>query len=175
MRDQDHCYSARIHCRDFEIPTSPVSRGGDPHWADLRNSRCSLRRQRIGLRIETSGAGGGGPEDAACVLYAGTAPGSSRIERFFRTVNEMFLCDLDGYTARTGRKATLTLDSLEKQFHTFLLEVYHRRPSSEGKLSPKEPQANVKTSRAFKSELSPLDNQNHPSSALSVDSVSRLP
>jgi hypothetical protein len=71
----------------------------------------------------------------------------------------MFLCDLDGYTARTGRKATLTLDSLEKQFHTFLLEVYHRRPSSEGKLSPKEPQANVKTSRAFKSELSPLDNQ----------------
>jgi putative transposase len=36
------------------------------------------------------------------------------------------------------RKATLTLDSLEKQFHTFLLEVYHRRPSSEGKLSPKE-------------------------------------
>jgi putative transposase len=30
------------------------------------------------------------------------------------------------------------LDSLEKQFHTFLLEVYHRRPSSEGKLSPKE-------------------------------------
>jgi hypothetical protein len=24
----------------------------------------------------------------------------------FRTVNEMFLCDLDGYTARIGRKAT---------------------------------------------------------------------
>jgi putative transposase len=50
----------------------------------------------------------------------------------------MFLCDLDGYTARRGRKPTLTLDSLEKQFHTFLLEFYHRRPSSEGKLSSKE-------------------------------------
>jgi hypothetical protein len=49
----------------------------------------------------------------------------------------MFLCNLDGYTARTARKP-LTLDSLEKRFHTFLLEVYHRRPSSEGKLSPKE-------------------------------------
>jgi putative transposase len=50
----------------------------------------------------------------------------------------MFLCDLDGYTAGSGRKPTLTLDSLERHFHTFLLEVYHRRPSSEGKLSPKE-------------------------------------
>ena len=68
----------------------------------------------------------------------GQPQGRGRIERFFRTVNEMFLSDLDGYTARTSRKPTLTLDSLEKQFHTFLLEVYHRRPSSEGKLSPKE-------------------------------------
>jgi putative transposase len=68
----------------------------------------------------------------------GQPQGRGRIERFFRTVNEMFSCDLDGYTARTGRKPTLTLDSLEKQFHTFLLELYHRRPSSEGKLSPKE-------------------------------------
>jgi hypothetical protein len=50
----------------------------------------------------------------------------------------MFLCDLDGYTARSGQKPTLTLDSLERQFHTFLLEIYHRRPSSEGKFSPKE-------------------------------------
>ena len=32
---------------------------------------------------------------------------------------------LDGYTARTGRKPNLTLDSLEKQFHTFLLQLYH--------------------------------------------------
>ncbi len=61
-----------------------------------------------------------------------------RIERFFRTVNEMFLSDLDGYTVRTGRKRALMLDSLEKQLHFSLLEVYHRRPSSEGKLSPKE-------------------------------------
>ncbi len=68
----------------------------------------------------------------------GQPQGRGRIERFFRTINDMFLCDLDGYTARTERKPTLTLSSLEKQFHTFLLEVYHRRPSSEGKLSPKE-------------------------------------
>jgi putative transposase len=63
----------------------------------------------------------------------GQPQGRGRIEQFFRTVNEMFLC----YTARTGRKPTLTLESLE-QFHTFLLEVYQRRSSSEGKLSPKE-------------------------------------
>ena len=66
----------------------------------------------------------------------GQPQGRGRIERFFRMVDEMFLCDLDGDTARSGRKPTLTLNLLEKQFHIFLLEVYHRRPSSEGKLSP---------------------------------------
>ncbi len=48
----------------------------------------------------------------------------------------MFLCDLDGYLRRSRRKPTLTLESLEKQFRTFLLEVYHRRPSQEGDETP---------------------------------------
>jgi putative transposase len=68
----------------------------------------------------------------------GKPQGRGRIERFFRFVNEMFLCDLDGYTRRSRRKPSLTLSQLEQQFHTFLLEVYHRRPSSEGKPCPKD-------------------------------------
>jgi len=67
----------------------------------------------------------------------GKPQGRGGIERFFRTVNEMFLCDLDGYTSRSRRKQSLTLNELEKLFHTFLLEIYHRRSSSESRLSPK--------------------------------------
>ena len=115
-----------------------IWRKGDPHWevcgipdilytdngSDFRSKHLEQVAADLKIRLVFS--------------TPGQPQGRGRIERFFRTVNEMFLCDLDGYTARSGRKPTLTLDSLEKQFHAFLLEVYHRRPSSEGKLSPKE-------------------------------------
>jgi putative transposase len=68
----------------------------------------------------------------------GKPQGRGRIERFFRSVNEMFLCDLDGYTRRSRRKPSLTLSQLDEQFRTFLLEVYHRRASSEGRLPPNQ-------------------------------------
>jgi putative transposase len=50
----------------------------------------------------------------------------------------MFLCDLDGYTRRSRRKPSLTLDQLEDLFRTFLLEIYHRRASSEARLALSE-------------------------------------
>lgn len=68
----------------------------------------------------------------------GKPRGRGRIERFFRMVNEMFLCDLDGYTGRSRRKPSLTIGQLEQLFHTFLLETYHRRPNSDTGLSPKQ-------------------------------------
>jgi putative transposase len=68
----------------------------------------------------------------------GKPQGRGRIERFFRTVNEMLLCDLDGYTRRSRRKPNLTLGQFEDLFGTFLLEVYHRRASSEARLAPSE-------------------------------------
>jgi putative transposase len=37
----------------------------------------------------------------------GQPSGRGRIERFFRTVHEMFLCDLDGYLKRSSRKLPL--------------------------------------------------------------------
>jgi putative transposase len=66
----------------------------------------------------------------------GKPQGRGKIERFFRTVNEMFLCDLDGYTRRGRRKPSLTLRQLEELFRTFLLEVYHRAPGIDGQLGP---------------------------------------
>ena len=68
----------------------------------------------------------------------GKPQGRGRVERFFRTLNEMFLCDLDGYTHRSSRRPRLTLGQLEGLFRTFLLEVYQKRASSEGRLAPSE-------------------------------------
>jgi putative transposase len=66
----------------------------------------------------------------------GKPQGRGKIERFFRTVNEMFLCDLEGYTRRARRKPTLSLGQLEEQFRTFLIEIYHRTPLADAEISP---------------------------------------
>jgi putative transposase len=66
----------------------------------------------------------------------GKPQGRGKIERFFRTVNEMFLCDLEGYTRRGRRKPELTIDQLEQRFRAFLVEVYQRTPGAEAELSP---------------------------------------
>ena len=71
----------------------------------------------------------------------GKPRGRGRIERFFATVNEMFLCQLDGY-APSGRgvrgKASLTLAGLDAKLKAFLLNVYHRRDNAETKTPPIE-------------------------------------
>jgi len=73
---------------------------------------------------------------------AGKPRGRGRIERFFLTVNEMFLCELDGYAPPGGGgmrgKPTLTLAELDGRLRTFLLDVYHRSESAETKAPPAE-------------------------------------
>ncbi len=69
----------------------------------------------------------------------GKPRGRGRIERFFSTVNEMFLCELDGYAPAGGAvrgKPSLSLEELDALFRKFLLEVYHRRKCSETKSAP---------------------------------------
>ena len=68
----------------------------------------------------------------------GKPQGRGRIERFFRTVNEMFLCELDGYIRRKRHKPSLSLEQFEDLFRTFLLETYHRRTSVKGRTAPSE-------------------------------------
>ncbi len=71
----------------------------------------------------------------------GKPRGRGRIERFFSTVNEMFLCELDGY-APPGRgvrgEPTLTLAEFDARFRAFLLDVYHRRKCAEMNTPPTE-------------------------------------
>ena len=71
----------------------------------------------------------------------GKPRGRGRIERFFATVNEMFLCEMDGYAPAGGAvrgKPTLTLADFEARFRTFLLDVYHRRENAGTKTPPAE-------------------------------------
>ncbi len=71
----------------------------------------------------------------------GKPRGRGRIERFFSTVNEMFLCELDGYAPEGGpvrRRPRLTLADLDARFRTFLLDEYHRRESAGTKIPPAE-------------------------------------
>ena len=70
----------------------------------------------------------------------GKPRGRGRIERFFSTVNEMFLCELNGYAPGGGvrGKPTLTLAEFDALFRAFLLDVYHRRENAETKTPPVE-------------------------------------
>jgi putative transposase len=69
---------------------------------------------------------------------AGMPRGRGRIERFFRTVNQMLLCGLPGYTpaGRPTGKTLLTLSAFEAQLQEFILEQYHQRPHSETGVPP---------------------------------------
>lgn len=71
----------------------------------------------------------------------GKPRGRGRIERFFSTVNEMFLCELDGYApagAEMRGKPALTLAEFDARFRAFLSDVYHRRQNAETKVAPVE-------------------------------------
>ena len=71
----------------------------------------------------------------------GKPRGRGRIERFFSTVNEMFLCELNGYAPAGGAvrgRPTLTLAEFDTLFRAFLLDVYHQRENAETKTPPIE-------------------------------------
>lgn len=64
----------------------------------------------------------------------GKPQGRGRIERFFRTVNEMFLCDHIGPKRRGGSKDSHSLEQFDTLFRTFLTDIYHRRSADDGRL-----------------------------------------
>jgi putative transposase len=71
----------------------------------------------------------------------GVPRGHGRIERFFATLAQMFLCDLPGYSTPKGAmrgKPTLTLNQLDSLLRSFFVEVYNTRAHSETKMPPAE-------------------------------------
>jgi putative transposase len=66
--------------------------------------------------------------------------GRGKVERFFRSVDQLFLQDVPGYAPKDypQAEATLTLPAFEQRFRKWLLEDYHRRVHSETGDQPKE-------------------------------------
>jgi len=66
--------------------------------------------------------------------------GRGKIERFFKSVNQLFLQDQPGYAPAGYKdvKATLTLAAFERRFRTWLLHDYHHRVHSEINSLPQE-------------------------------------
>lgn len=69
---------------------------------------------------------------------AGMPRGRGRIERFFRTINQMLLCGLPGYTPAgdPDDKTLLTLPAFEARLQKFILDEYHQRPHGETGVPP---------------------------------------
>ena len=69
----------------------------------------------------------------------GVPRGRGKIERFFRSVNELFLQDIPGYAPQGYQaEAQLTLPAFEHQFRTWLLSDYQQRIHSETNCAPAE-------------------------------------
>lgn len=68
----------------------------------------------------------------------GEPRGRGKIERFFQTVNQLFLCELPGYTPphTTPATAQLTVMEFDRQLRSFLLDRYHQRIHSETNMAP---------------------------------------
>src|SRR5215469_4559960 len=70
----------------------------------------------------------------------GVPRGRGKVERFFRSVDQLFLQDVPGYAPKEypQAEATLTLPAFEQRFRRWLLEDFHRRVHSETGYQPKE-------------------------------------
>lgn len=69
----------------------------------------------------------------------GVPRGRGKIERFFRSVNELFLQTIPGYAPQGYQaEAQLTLPAFEHQFRTWLLSDYQHRVHSETDCAPAE-------------------------------------
>src|SRR2546425_2053052 len=66
--------------------------------------------------------------------------GRGKVERFFRSVDQLFLQDIPGYAPKgyPEAEATLTLLDFEQRFRKWLLEDYHHRVHSETECIPKD-------------------------------------
>jgi putative transposase len=69
----------------------------------------------------------------------GVPRGRGKVERFFRSVDQLFLQDVPGYAPKGYQEAeaTLTLPAFEQRFRKWLLEDYHHQIHSETACQPK--------------------------------------
>ena len=65
----------------------------------------------------------------------GVPRGRGRVERFFSTIDQMFLCTLPGFKS-SGGKSRLTLAEFDVLLREFILDTYHERLHGETGVAP---------------------------------------
>ena len=71
----------------------------------------------------------------------GQPRGRGRIERFFKTLQQMLLCELAGYAppkSPVRGHPELTLSDFDTRLRAFVFDVYHARPHSETHIPPQQ-------------------------------------
>ena len=66
----------------------------------------------------------------------GVPRGRGKIERFFNTINQLFLQDLPGYTKNHSSNKLLSLQELDLKFTDFIINIYHHRVHGTTKEAP---------------------------------------
>jgi putative transposase len=115
-----------------------VWRKGDPHWSvcgipetfysDHGSDFTSHHLEQVTADLHM----------AVVFSTAGKPRGRGKIERFFATVNQLFLCHQPGYSPPGADRGapTLTLPELDERMRHFVVETYNHRPHSETGVTP---------------------------------------
>ena len=115
-----------------------VWRKGDPHWSvcgipetfynDHGSDFTSHHLEQVAADLHM----------AVVFSTAGKPRGRGKIERYFATVNQMFLCHQPGYSPAGAARGqpTLALPELDERLRQFVVETYHKREHSETGVPP---------------------------------------
>jgi len=136
----DYSRAVAGYALSLHAPSSiqTVWRKGEPHWSvcgipdtfynDHGSDFTSHHLQQVAAELHM----------AVVFSTAGKPRGRGKIERFFETVNLLFLCHQPGYTpaGSAPAKPVLTLPELDAKLHDFLVETYQQRVHSETKEPP---------------------------------------
>lgn len=68
----------------------------------------------------------------------GVPRGRGKVERFFQTINQMFLENLPGYIGNTDGEELLTIHDFKEKLHCFLIKEYNQTPHSSIKKHPQK-------------------------------------
>jgi putative transposase len=115
-----------------------IARKSDPHWhvcgipqvfyTDHGSDFTSKHLEQVAADLQM----------VLVFSTVGQPRGRGRIERFFQTVNQLFLCTLPGYAppGTPPAEPVLTLAELDDRLHRFLVEEYHQRVHGETEVAP---------------------------------------
>jgi putative transposase len=115
-----------------------IWRKGDPHWSvcgipetfytDHGSDFTSQHLEQVGADLHI----------ALVFSIAGKPRGRGKVERVFRSINQVFLCHQPGYTppGSPAEKAVLTLPELDSRLRTYLVETYNQLAHSQTGVAP---------------------------------------